>query len=569
MESAWFKRAAGQEAGGTGRAAARVVLASVLLLYTVVVHLAGGFETRSAAELTSVVAAVYLVAALGLAGWAALASGPGRWPARMGAVGDAAALGAAIHVAGPWAGAFYAVLLWWLVEHARWQSWPGLGLLLGLSVLSLGLAWGYSPFWSALGPLVAGLSLPVVAVPVYVKWLRDHTGAGGVAVSGEEEVGRRLSTLAHDLRAPLNTILGYSQMLKEDALAEGRRQMADDLERIGAAGQRLLYMINAVVELARMETGQARLHREWFAVRELVEAVAENVAPLARAGFRPDICCDCGDLEIHTDRFKLGLILETAVQACLEAGGGGTYALDCRHVPGENGRVIFELYPGGVQSGDVEPVPLGNPFMPRQPSGQPMEDLQRQVAARLLSMLGGTGEMRVDENGAVCILVSIPLDAECTKVAAAPEDAPLAVPPPHREGNGRLAPEPQATVLVIDDDPGARELLGRYLIREGYSVEYAGNGESGLERARTSTPDVIILDLLMPGVDGWSVLRELGNDPALSNVPVIVSTMLDEQELGQALGAARYLRKPLDSGMVVEAVRESLHVSRAAMADKI
>ena len=562
MESNWSKRLA-------GRAAARVVVASLLLLYAVVVHLAGGFDSESEARLTSGVAAVYLVGALGLAGWAALATAPGGWPARVGAVGDVAALGAAIYVAGPWAGAFYAVLLWWLVEHARWQSWPALGALLGLSVLGLGLAWMYSPFWSELGPLVAGLGLPMAAVPAYLKWAQDRIKAGGVAASGKGEVGRRLSTLAHDLRAPLNTILGYSQMLKEDALVDGRSQTADDLDRIGAAGQRLLYMINTVVELARMETGQAKLHKEWFAVRELVEAVAENVAPLARAGFRPDIHCDCGDLEIHTDRFKLGLILETAVQVCLEAGSGGTYALDCKHVPDENGRVVFELRPGGIQSGEAESAPLSNPFVLRRSSGQPMEDLQRQVVAGLLSMLGGTGEMRVDEDGAVCILVSIPLDTKYSKVAVAPGTTPLAAPAPRREPPGRPAPASRATVLVIDDDPAARELLGRYLIREGYSVEYAGNGESGLERARTSPPDVVILDLLMPGVDGWSVLRELGNDPMLSNVPVIVSTMLDEQELGQALGAARYLRKPLDSGMVVEAVRESLRARRAAISDEI
>jgi CheY-like chemotaxis protein len=101
-------------------------------------------------------------------------------------------------------------------------------------------------------------------------------------------------------------------------------------------------------------------------------------------------------------------------------------------------------------------------------------------------------------------------------------------------------------VLVIDDDAAARELMQRHLTRAGYWVETAGNGYQGLELARRLRPAAITLDLMMPGMDGWSVLNTLKADPSLRDVPVIIVSVLDERRLGRALGAAEYLVKPVD-----------------------
>ena len=118
-------------------------------------------------------------------------------------------------------------------------------------------------------------------------------------------------------------------------------------------------------------------------------------------------------------------------------------------------------------------------------------------------------------------------------------------------GAGMLsAPSPSTTsdpmVLVIDDDPTVGDLMARVLAREGFRVDYAPGGESGLRRARHARPDVITLDVMMPGMDGWSVLSALKSDPELAEIPVILVTFVDDKKLGYALGASDFLTKPID-----------------------
>jgi len=101
-------------------------------------------------------------------------------------------------------------------------------------------------------------------------------------------------------------------------------------------------------------------------------------------------------------------------------------------------------------------------------------------------------------------------------------------------------------VLAVDDDPHARELVIRFLSREGFTVRAAADGVAGLEMARLIRPDVILLDVTMPKMDGWSVLTELKADPELAAIPVVMITIIDEHNLGYALGASDYLLKPVE-----------------------
>jgi CheY-like chemotaxis protein len=124
-----------------------------------------------------------------------------------------------------------------------------------------------------------------------------------------------------------------------------------------------------------------------------------------------------------------------------------------------------------------------------------------------------------------------------------------------RETPARLAtetgPAATSTVLVIDDDAAVRDLMARFLGKEGFGVVIASSGEEGLRLARELAPDVITLDVLMPGMDGWSVLAALKAEAALADIPVVMLTMLDDRNLGYALGAADYLTKPIDRERLV------------------
>lgn len=114
-------------------------------------------------------------------------------------------------------------------------------------------------------------------------------------------------------------------------------------------------------------------------------------------------------------------------------------------------------------------------------------------------------------------------------------------------------------VLVVDDDPAARTVIERYLTGEGFAVATASNGEEGLRRARELRPDAITLDVLMPGMDGWAVLSALKADPELADIPVVVVTILDDRNLGYALGAAEFVSKPVDRARLVAVLERYRH----------
>jgi CheY-like chemotaxis protein len=109
----------------------------------------------------------------------------------------------------------------------------------------------------------------------------------------------------------------------------------------------------------------------------------------------------------------------------------------------------------------------------------------------------------------------------------------------------------RGTVLVIDDDPTARELMATYLTDEGFAVETAASGVYGLRRARELRPAAIILDIVMPDIDGWTVLAALKGEPELADIPVVIVTIVDEQRTGIALGATAYLTKPINRERLV------------------
>jgi len=114
-------------------------------------------------------------------------------------------------------------------------------------------------------------------------------------------------------------------------------------------------------------------------------------------------------------------------------------------------------------------------------------------------------------------------------------------------------------ILVIDDDPDVRQLLQRHLSAEGFRVLTAAGGEEGLRIAREVRPRAITLDVMMPGMDGWSVLTELKKDPRLAQIPVVLCTILDDKNLGFALGASEFLTKPVDRAQLVALLRKHAH----------
>jgi Amt family ammonium transporter len=369
-----------------------------------------------------------------------------------------------------------------------------------------------------------------------------------------------LANMSHELRTPLNAIIGYSEMLREEAEDLGHDDFTPDLEKIRTAGKHLLELINNILDLSKIEAGKMDLYEEQFAVAQLVQEVITTAAPLMEKNtnrFVVDVGADLGVM--YADLTKLRQVLLNLLSNAAKFTDSGTITLNARREE--------RLLPLPADSeGDVTVVPTPVIVFDVQDTGIGMdaEQMQRlfqdftQADASTTRKYGGTGlglaiSQRFSEmmGGAISVQsapgqgttfsVYIPLGRK-------PELDARSVPALKR------ALEGVATVLVIDDDPTARELITRTLSREGLRVITAPDGISGLAAARSEAPDLITLDVMMPDLDGWGVLAELKADPVLQAIPVIMLTMVDDKQRGLTLGAAEYLTKPVDRERLLQVV---------------
>ena len=177
------------------------------------------------------------------------------------------------------------------------------------------------------------------------------------------------------------------------------------------------------------------------------------------------------------------------------------------------------------------------------------------ISRQICELMGGSLTARSEPDKGSTFTVRIPVHS--TGVKAGPERKPTQ----SGEGPFQVKEREQApTILVIDDDPSIRDLMTRTLERAGYAVEATDGGEAGLQMARSIRPAVIVLDVVLPDVDGWTVLTRLKSDSELADIPVVMQSILDESEHGFLLGASEYLTKPIDRRRVIDVINR-LHGS--------
>jgi signal transduction histidine kinase/DNA-binding response OmpR family regulator len=364
-----------------------------------------------------------------------------------------------------------------------------------------------------------------------------------------------LANMSHELRTPLNAVLGYSEMLQEEAAEQGKPDFIPDLQRIHTAGKHLLTLINDVLDLSKVESGRMDLSLETFSISGLVREVTEVVRPLVRAGVRLEVRLD-GTLDSgYADPTKVKQALTNLLSnACkftergsitLEVGQSGETA-----DPGR--RLWFRVSDTGIgMSVDelariFQPFSQGSAVTARQYGGT---GLGLAISRRFCQLMGGDITVSSERGRGSTLTLWIPA---VVSVPAAPDAvravaATLAAAPPPPPGRAR-------TVLVVDDDAPTRDLLRRFLEKEGHEVHIAADGEEGLKLARRVRPDLITLDVMMPRLDGWSLLALLKQEEGLADIPVILLTILDHRDHALARGALELLTKPIDRERLVAVV---------------
>lgn len=374
-----------------------------------------------------------------------------------------------------------------------------------------------------------------------------------------------LANMSHELRTPLNAIIGYSEMLMGEEDDIPINEIRPDAERIHAAGRHLLVLINDILDLSKIEAGKMELFLEDEDVNSLLSETALMVRALVgRNSNTLKISCDENIGSIYADITKVKQTLFNLISNAAKFTESGVITLSAeKEMDAGREWIIFKVSDTGIGITQDIADKLFQPFTQADVSTTRKyggTGLGLTITRRFCSMMGGDIELDSTPDEGTTFIVRLPVRVmeQDTEKAETAENEGALVRPGNvtqliREKNTK-AQSIQAVdsrtsagqVLVIDDDPSVHDMLGRMLGKEGFDVHFSNDGISGLDKARELAPDVIILDVMMPGMDGWSVLSTLKQDPALSSVPVIMLTMLDKSGVGFALGASHYLTKPVD-----------------------
>jgi len=354
-----------------------------------------------------------------------------------------------------------------------------------------------------------------------------------------------LASMSHELRTPLNAIIGYSEMLQEDA-AEAGGALLPDVERIHAAGKHLLSLINDILDLSKIEAGRMELFVETFDVAALVADVATTVRPLvAKRGNTLDVRCASDVGTMRSDATRVRQVLLNFLSNAAKFTEHGTITLTVHRVgAGPEGALTFAVRDTGIGLTPEQRAKLFQAFAQAEASTAAKyggTGLGLAISRKLCQMMGGDVTVESAPGAGSTFTMTLPATAPGRPAgAAASASAPTPAEAPAADAAARL------TVLAIDDDPAVRTLMERVLAREGYAVVLAAGGEEGLRLARERRPDLITLDVMMPGMDGWAVLAALKSDPAVAEIPVVMLSVVDDRHMGLALGASEYLTKPVD-----------------------
>ncbi len=374
-----------------------------------------------------------------------------------------------------------------------------------------------------------------------------------------------LANMSHELRTPLNAILGYSEMLQEEAEDQDLPDFLPDLQEIHGAGKHLLSLINDILDLSKIEAGKMELYLETFSVPTLIDEVVKTIRPLVEANANTlRVLCPADLGTMHADITKMRQSLFNLLSNAAKFTNAGDISLEVSRETMEDLEWIqFRITDTGIGMTEEQLIKLFQTFTQADTSTTRKfggSGLGLALTRRFCQMMGGDVTVNSVPGESSTFTIKVPAlvsELENSEPDVATPVAPqaVAIAGSVREVAEALPPI-GSSVLVIDDDPVQRELMRRFLAGEGFVVQTASNGEEGLRLARTLLPVAITLDVMMPGMDGWTVLATLKADSTVRDIPVIMLTMMDDKKRGYALGAAEYTTKPVDRKRLLQILKK-------------
>jgi signal transduction histidine kinase/ActR/RegA family two-component response regulator len=347
-----------------------------------------------------------------------------------------------------------------------------------------------------------------------------------------------LASMSHELRTPLNAVIGFSEVLLERMFGDLNERQEEYLRDILNSGKHLLELLNEILDLSKVEAGRMELELSVFPVRGVIEdtiALVRERAALHGIALTLEIDPALDLIESDELRFKQVMLnlLSNAVKFTPDGGQIVVKAARTERrmtvtvsdngmgIPAEDQERIFEAFHQGR----------------RGPSREEGTGLGLTLCRRIVALMGGVMTLQSEVGVGSTFGFTVPVLA-----------ANGSVEPDNRD-------DADPVVVVVDDDRRSLDLISAYLDGHGVRVVRAWDGNEGLDRIRRLQPVAALLDIRLPGIDGWEVLEALQADPETEEVPVVIVSILDERSRGLAAGAAEYLVKPVSRDDLLDALR--------------
>jgi signal transduction histidine kinase len=354
-----------------------------------------------------------------------------------------------------------------------------------------------------------------------------------------------LANMSHELRTPMNAIIGYGALLMDRVYGEINAKQEQGIKRIQINAKNLLDLINNILDFSKLSAGRMPLYTESFAIKDVTDEVMETLDCLARdkkiklsASVEPD-------LRIKADKTKIKQVLVNLVTNAIKFTQDGEVSIRVEKFSSpESIRFYVQDTGMGIDKKDLSL--LFQEF--RQLDASPTRQhggtgLGLSICKKIIELHGGTIQVESTRGVGSTFYFTLPVEAKTTT-----PDMPT---PKHPLGKNKN----EKIILGIDDDPEVLTLLSDSLIGTGYTFVGAQSGEEGLALARQINPHLITLDIMMPHMDGWSVLQTLKSDAQLRSIPVFIISIVENKALGFSLGVADYIVKPFDRQSLVEKIK--------------
>ena len=380
------------------------------------------------------------------------------------------------------------------------------------------------------------------------------------ALESDKTKSSFIANMSHELRTPLNAIIGYSEMLAEEAQEANLDEFVQDLSKINNSGKHLLNLINDILDLSKIESGKMQIYLENASILEIAQNIEAMVIPLfSKNGNILKIECSKDIGYWQTDVTKIRQSLLNLLSNANKFTDKGIITLHIDRVMKEDKQFIqLKVSDTGI---GMTPEQLNRMF---QAFSQADASTTRKyggtglglfITKSFCTMLGGFIKVESVVDKGTTFTMEIPTDIDMLEDDKSSEQSV--------DNNVVTVNElDKRKVLVIDDEQKVHEFLTKEFAEKNFKIIHAYNGEDGLTLCRQTLPDVIILDVIMPKMDGWAVLKILKSDDKLKNIPVIMSSLMTDSALGSALGAQEFISKPINMNSLFNVLNK--HISNSA-----